>query len=146
MKPVTVSGFFNPVKTWKIKFILTAAFVTVLSATAVRAQQLKAPDLVEVTQAQKMSAHGALLLDVRESDEYDEVHAPHAKLIPLGQLSSRLAEIADFKDRPVEVICHSGARSQKALKLLQEVGFSRVSSVAGGMVAWEKAGLEVIKH
>jgi len=129
----------------KIKLILIAAFVTLFSASAVRAQQIKAPDLVEVTQAQQMSAQGSLLLDVREPDEYDEVHAPNSKLIPLGQLSSRLAEIANFKDKSVVVICHSGVRSQKAAKLLQDVGFSHASSVAGGMVAWEKAGLEVIK-
>jgi len=130
----------------KNKFILLAALVAMFSAPAVRPQQLTTPNLVEVAQAQKMSNQGSLLLDVREQDEYDEIHVPHSKLIPLNQLSSRLAEIIDFKDKSVVVICRSGVRSQKALKILQEVGFSAARSVDGGMVAWEKAGLEVIKR
>ena len=129
----------------KTKFILVAVFVTLFSASIVRAQPLSAPDQVDATQAQQMIAQGSLLLDVREPGQYDEIHVPHAKLIPLEQLSARLAEIADFKDKPVVVLCHSGSRSQKAVLLLQEMGFSHAGSVTGGMVAWEKAGLEVVK-
>jgi len=130
----------------KIKFILIAMMMAALSATNVLAQQLQQPELVDVSEAQAMGAKGALLLDVREPDEYDAIHAPHSTLIPLSQLSSRLTEIAEFKDKSVVVICRSGVRSQKALKILQDIGFSHASSVAGGMIAWEKAGLEVIKR
>jgi len=133
----------------KSKLILTVAFLLFFSAGFASAQQsaqpIKETDLVEVTQAEKMSAQGALLLDVREQDEYDAIHAPDAKLIPLGQLSSRLADIADFKDKPVVVICRSGKRSLKAVSILQENGFSHAGSVSGGMIAWEDAGLPVIK-
>jgi len=130
----------------KIKFVLIVMYATVMLPIIASAQQLTAPGLVEVTQAQKMSNQGSLLLDVREQDEYDEIHAPHSKLIPLSQLNSRLAEIADFKDKSVVVICRSGVRSQKALKILEEIGFSQVSSADGGMIAWEKAGLDVVKR
>lgn len=108
-------------------------------------QQLQAAEGVTVQQALSMNQQGALLLDVREASEYAEGHAPKAQLIPLGQLSARLPELAAFKDKPIVVICHSGRRSAKGVKILQEAGFSRVSNTTGGMSAWEAAGLEVVR-
>jgi rhodanese-related sulfurtransferase len=108
-------------------------------------QQLQAADGVDVKQAQSMNMQGALLLDVREPEEYAAIHAPNAKLIPLGQLNARLQEIAAYKDKPVVVMCRSGRRSARAVSLLQEAGYSQVSNVKGGIQAWEQDGLEVVK-
>jgi rhodanese-related sulfurtransferase len=109
-------------------------------------QQLQASQGVDVKQAQSMNRQGALLLDVREPAEYAAIHAPNAKLIPLGEVGLRLKEIEAYKDKPIAVICRSGRRSAKAVALLQEAGFSQVSNVQGGIQAWEQAGLEVIKQ
>jgi len=106
---------------------------------------LTTPDVIDVTQAQKMVNEGTLLLDVREQDEYDAVHVPHSKLIPLEQLRTRTPEIADFKDKPIVVICHSGHRSQLAVLQLKEMGYTHASSISGGVVEWEKSGLKVVK-
>ncbi len=115
-------------------------------ATLFGVQQLQAADGVDVKQAQSMSKQGALLLDVREPEEYSAIHAPNAKLIPLGEVGARLKEIEAYKNKPVAVMCRSGRRSAKAVALLQEAGFSQVSNVQGGILAWEQAGLEVIKQ
>lgn len=109
-------------------------------------QQLQASQGVDVKQAQSMNQQGALLLDVREPAEYAAIHAPNAKLIPLGEVGLRLKEIEAYKDKPIAVICRSGRRSAKAVALLQEAGFTQVSNVQGGIQAWEQAGLEVIKQ
>src|SRR5574340_139672 len=109
-------------------------------------QQLQASEGVDVRQAQSMSQQGALLLDVREPEEYAAIHAPSAKLIPLGEVGLRLKEIETYKDKPVAVICRSGRRSAKAVAILQEAGFTRVVNVQGGTNAWEQAGLEVIRR
>ena len=110
-------------------------------------QQLPASQGIDVKQAQTMvSSQGALLLDVREPAEYAAIHAPNAKLIPLGDVSSRLKELDAYKNKPVVVMCRSGRRSAKAAALLQEAGFTQVSNVQGGMQAWEQAGLEVVKQ
>lgn len=109
-------------------------------------QQLQASQGVDVKQAQSMSQQGALLLDVREPAEYAAIHAPNAKLIPLGEVGLRLKEIEAYKDKPVAVICRSGRRSAKAVAILQEAGFTRVVNVQGGTNAWEQAGLEVIRR
>ncbi|MBI4807574.1 MAG: rhodanese-like domain-containing protein [Nitrosomonadales bacterium] len=114
---------------------------------ALLSQQLSASQGVDVKLAQSMvSSQGALLLDVREPAEYAAIHAPNAKLIPLGEVALRLKELAAYKDKPVAVICRSGRRSAKAVALLQEAGFTQVSNVQGGIQAWEQAGLEVIKQ
>lgn len=107
-------------------------------------QQLQAREGVDVKTAQAMVNQGALLLDVREPDEYAAVHAVHARLMPLGQVSNRLQELADYKDKPIAVICQSGWRSSRAVKILREAGFTQVVNVLGGTRAWVDAGLEVV--
>jgi rhodanese-related sulfurtransferase len=119
--------------------------LAVVLGLGVAVQQLQAADGIDVKQAQSMNQQGALLLDVREPDEYSAIHAPNAKLIPLGQLAARLQEITEYKDKPVVVICRSGRRSGIAVSQLQAAGFTQVSNVMGGIQAWEKNGLEVVK-
>ena len=126
----------------KAKIILSLA---ILVGIYFGSQQLQASDGVDVKQALSMNKQGALLLDVREPGEYAEVHAPNTTPIPLGQLSSRLQEIAMYKEKPIAVMCHSGRRSSIAVKVLQDAGFSKVSNVSGGMIAWEGAGLSVVR-
>lgn len=100
---------------------------------------------ITVKEAQAMSSQGALLLDVREPGEYAAVHAPNAKLFPLSELEARLPEIEAYKDKPVVVMCRTGHRSARAVSKLRDAGFTQVSNVKGGIVAWEGEGLEVIK-
>lgn len=101
---------------------------------------------INVAQVQAMKNQGALLLDVREPHEFAEVHAPGSMLIPLGQLANRLNEIRSFENKPVVVICRSGRRSEQATGVLMQLGFKAVYNVAGGMLAWEKAALPVVKR
>ena len=75
-----------------------------------------------------------LILDVREPQEYQICSIPGATLIPLGDLPRRIQEL----DRDVDMIvhCKSGARSAKAVKLMQEAGFTRAKNLKGGILAW----------
>lgn len=116
-------------------------FASVLLAMTLAAQAT--PDSVTVTQVPALQSQGTLLIDVREPDEYATGHAPGSTLIPLGQLGQRLPELAAYKNKPVALICHSGLRSARAQKLLQQAGFSATINVEGGMLAWQKAGLPV---
>lgn len=100
-----------------------------------------APDAVDVAEARRRQAAGALLIDVREPDEWQQGHAPDATLIPLGSLATRLADIP--RDRDVLLICRSGNRSGTAQRQLLERGYERVFNVRGGMQAWANAGLPV---
>jgi adenylyltransferase/sulfurtransferase len=74
------------------------------------------------------------LVDVREPYEVELCRIPGSVLIPLGELPGRLHEVP--KDRDVAIHCKSGARSARAVKLLQDSGWSRVRNVKGGILAW----------
>ncbi len=99
---------------------------------------------VNVKQAAVLQSSGALLLDVREADEYAQGHAPGSTLIPLGQLAQRLKELAPFKNKQVVLICRSGRRSKQATEMLEAAGFSAAANIEGGMLAWQQAGLPVL--
>ncbi|MDB5079827.1 MAG: Rhodanese-like protein [Chloroflexi bacterium] len=98
--------------------------------------------LKEVTpqKAQEMLDQGeAVLIDVREPDEYQEVHAKNARLIPLGSFAQRLAEVPQDKD--VLIICRSGGRSAQACMVALQSGLNRVYNVQGGTLGWVQAKL-----
>jgi molybdopterin/thiamine biosynthesis adenylyltransferase/rhodanese-related sulfurtransferase len=75
------------------------------------------------------------ILDVREPHEYPIANLG-APLIPVGDITRRIGELSAQKDREVIVHCRSGARSQKAALALKAAGFSNVSNLTGGILAW----------
>lgn len=82
-----------------------------------------------------------ILLDVREPNEFVAVRAPGAALLPTSVFTARMAELPE--DRPILVICHTGSRSAAVTGFLTRAGRTDVVNVAGGMDAWERAGLPV---
>jgi adenylyltransferase/sulfurtransferase len=86
---------------------------------------------------------GAVWIDVREADEWQEGHLPGAVHIPRGFLESRVEAAAPDKSTPVVVYCASAARSAFAAKSLQELGYEDVHSLAGGFTDWKRNGLEI---
>jgi rhodanese-related sulfurtransferase len=85
----------------------------------------------------------AVLLDIREQEEWDAGHAPSAVFVPLSALSAGAALPAAAAGRPLVVICRSGNRSRAAVALLRERGADAVDLV-GGMKAWAAAGQPVV--
>jgi adenylyltransferase/sulfurtransferase len=84
----------------------------------------------------RLDAHeDVFVLDVREPHEVQIVNIG-AFLIPLGQLASRVGELAAQKNRTIVVHCKSGGRSQMAAVILKNVGFAHVENLAGGILAW----------
>jgi rhodanese-related sulfurtransferase len=84
---------------------------------------------------------GAVLLDVREDDEWSAGHAPDARHVPMSQLTGRLDEVPPAD--PLYVICRSGARSARVVAFLSQQGVSAVN-VAGGMQSWAAAGRPMV--
>lgn len=81
----------------------------------------------------KMTA-GAVLLDVRTPQEYQEGHIPESKNVPLQQLDN-IVSVAKNKDIPLFVYCYSGSRSRQATGMLQRMGYSKVNNI-GGIAAY----------
>jgi molybdopterin/thiamine biosynthesis adenylyltransferase/rhodanese-related sulfurtransferase len=88
---------------------------------------------VELQERMRQSNH-LRLVDVREPHELEISHIEGAKLIPLGQLASRLPELDSAED--IVLFCKSGTRSARALELLLSAGFRKVKNLKGGINAW----------
>lgn len=82
---------------------------------------------------------GAVLVDVRETDEWRQSRIPGAVHMPLSSLDRRAAELP--KDRPVILYCLSGGRSTRAARRCSQLGIVVEGHVAGGIIAWGRAGL-----
>jgi rhodanese-related sulfurtransferase len=96
---------------------------------------------IDPAEVDRLVAAGALLLDVREDDEWTAGHAPTAVHLPMGQVVDRIAELPT--DRTIVCMCRAGGRSQSVAVHLAGSGFD-VRNAAGGMQAWAAGGLAVI--
>jgi len=113
-------------------------FVVLNNSTPSDTAQGSLPLDINVDEAYQLVEEGAFLLDVRTPEEWDDFHAPQATLIPLDELASRVDEVPT--DRDVVVICRSGNRSLVGRDTLLAACHPSVTSVDGGMNAWEAAG------
>ena len=97
------------------------------------------PDVDPGQAAELLERGEAVLLDVREPQEWAAGHAPQVEHLPLGLLAPEAVP----QDRPVVAVCRSGNRSGKAADALAAAGV-RVHNLAGGMKAWTQTGLPVV--
>ena len=98
-------------------------------------------DEVSPQDAACLRERGAVLLDVREPDEWAAGHAPDAVHVPLAEVETAAAR---FAGQEVLAVCRSGGRSAKAAETLAQAGIT-VRNVAGGMSSWVEAGLPVVR-
>jgi len=120
--------------------VLMTSHQTVNNTKAQAANTL--PPTVTVANALEMREKGAFVLDVRQEWEWTWFHIPDSTLIPLGQLADRVAELP--RDRDILVVCRSGHRSRKGRDILISAGFTRVTSMDGGVKQWEAEGYPVV--
>ncbi|HEX5015355.1 MAG TPA: rhodanese-like domain-containing protein, partial [Candidatus Limnocylindrales bacterium] len=98
-------------------------------------------DVTEAARRLREDPGHPVLLDVREPAEFAAVRAPGAFLVPTSSFMNRIADLP--VDRPLLVVCHTGSRSAAVTGYLSRAGRTDVVNVAGGMDAWERAGLPV---
>jgi rhodanese-related sulfurtransferase len=92
---------------------------------------------IDVAELARLREGGAVLIDVREPDEYTAAHVPGATLVPLATVPDRLADVQT--EGTVYVICAKGSRSHRAAEFYRAQGIDAVN-VAGGTAAWVDAG------
>ena len=99
----------------------------------------------EVDPSEVANRNGAVLLDVRESEEWDAGHIPGAKHVPRGYLESRVEGIVgNDRSQRVIIYCASGQRSALAANTLKELlGYENVASMNGGITLWKDRGYDV---
>lgn len=90
---------------------------------------------VDQLKAQLGSEHPPLLLDVREPWEFETAHIEGATLMPMNEVPGKAFTELD-EDQSIAVLCHHGSRSLSVASWLQQQGFSKAQSVAGGIDLW----------
>ncbi len=95
---------------------------------------------------QLINRKDALVIDVRDTGEYEAGHIAGARHVPEKQLAERLKELEKLKDRALIVVCRSGMRSGAAVQVLRGGGFNEVVNLRGGISAWEQAAMPLEKR
>jgi adenylyltransferase/sulfurtransferase len=95
---------------------------------------MEAPLEVDVTTAAQLLRGGALLLDVREPDEFAICRIAGSRELPMRQIPESLAALP--RDTQILALCHHGGRSMRVTQFLRANGFTNVTNVAGGIHAW----------
>jgi rhodanese-related sulfurtransferase len=98
-------------------------------------------DVAEAERRLREDPDRPLLVDVREANEFVDVRAPGAVLLPMSSFAARAGELP--ADRPLMIVCNLGSRSSAAAGFLIRSGRSDVVNVTGGMDAWERGGLPI---
>jgi adenylyltransferase/sulfurtransferase len=107
-------------------------------------------EIPEVTAQQvndllKNNGNSPVVLDVREKDEWREGHLEGAVSLPRGFLEIKVESTIPDKNTPVIAYCAGGVRSLLAAKIMREMGYQNVSSMAGGYAAWKNAGFKWVQ-
>ena len=92
-----------------------------------------------------ISHQDAIVLDVREDNEFKGGHVLHALHIPSGRVTDRINELEKYRNRPLIVLCRSGNRSRGVCSILRKRGFETVYNLDGGVLAWQNANLPLTK-
>ena len=121
----------------KIMLLLTSLFASSMAL----AENIPAISPQEALQMQTQNQ--AVIIDVRENDEWNAGHIAGAIHVPLSEITNHIPELSKYQNSPVIMQCKSGARSAKAADILAKAGFSKVHNLAGGLNAWQKANLQI---
>ncbi len=122
--------------------------LAVISGTSLLTMSVRRPGGRSLTASQAtmlINRENAVLIDVREPNEYLNGHVTDSRNIPVASLAQRAEELTSYKEKPVILVCQSGARSASACATLSKLGFSRVHSLEGGVTGWLEAGLPLKK-
>lgn len=97
--------------------------------------------ITEISPAEAAAQKQALIIDVRDREEWDAGHIPDAQHLSRGTLEVEIEALAPDLAAPIILHCGAGGRSALAAESLQKMGYTNVKSMAGGFTAWKSAGL-----
>jgi rhodanese-related sulfurtransferase len=103
------------------------------------------PSVNTLEATQLINRQDAVVIDVREADDYAKGHVLGARNVPLSQFETRVADLEKHKAKPVIVYCESGNRAGTAQATLRAKGFEQAFNLSGGVGAWQQAGLPMEK-
>jgi rhodanese-related sulfurtransferase len=102
---------------------------------------VSAPEAIQL-----INRRNASVIDVRPAAEYSKGHLPAARNFEISELQAKIGQIAKNKSNPVLLVCQTGQQSQKASQIVSDAGYAEVHVLQGGLDAWQKAGMPVVKQ
>lgn len=135
-----------------LKFLIDNWYLVVVAAAS--GGMLLWPVVAKSAQAGNLSANGAVqlinreravVLDVREADEFAAGHIGGAKHLAVGDVEARLGDTVKNKGVPLILVCATGARANRALATAKKLGYEQAQVLAGGLKSWKEANLPIEK-
>jgi rhodanese-related sulfurtransferase len=93
-----------------------------------------------------INRRNAIVVDLRPAAEFAKGHLPSARNVEFSELQAKIGQIAKNKSNPVVLVCQTGQQSQRASRSVSEAGYAEVHVLEGGVDAWQKAGMPVVKQ
>lgn len=118
---------------------MSQTFQDLLAQTKASIQEISVHDLKEALEGEA----APVLIDIREPSEIAQGLIPSAVAIPRGFLEMRFEGIVADRDAAVAIYCAGGTRSALAVRAVEQLGYTRVQSVSGGLGAWSRAGYDL---
>ncbi len=94
---------------------------------------------------QLINRQRAVVVDVRDAEEFAAGHATGSRNVPLDQLEAKLVSTVKNKSLPVLIMCATGARAQRAVAIAKKLGYEQAQAVSGGLKGWKEANLPIEK-
>jgi rhodanese-related sulfurtransferase len=125
--------------------VAAAAILAVLAIVIELRQRAKGSSAVAPADAVRLANSGALLLDVRQGQEYEAGHIIEARNLPAAELAAKAETLKKYKEKPIVVYCESGTASGTAARTLRAGGFNKVVTLRGGLQSWRQENLPLVK-
>ena len=126
--------------------VAAAAILAVLALVIEIRHRARGGSAVAPADAVRLANAGALLLDVRDSKEYEAGHIIEARHLPAAELAAKAETmLKKYKEKPVVVYCESGMASGAAARTLRAGGFNKVVTLRGGLQSWRQENLPLVK-
>jgi len=127
--------------------LLIAGLLASWAALMVYELRMKSRGLTHVSAADavRLINKGALVIDVRKSEEFQSGHIVNARNVELAKIQSEADPIHKQKNKVLLTVCANGATSGRAAMLLRKAGYPSVFSLKGGLTGWRAENLPIVK-
>lgn len=126
-------------------FVALIVVVALIVAEPLRRKIYRVEQANPVDTVNLINRQNAVVVDVRDNNDFRNGHILGAINIPVGELVTRSQELEKYKKRPIVVSCAIGQSALKGALVFRRLGFDDVRTLAGGMAAWERSQLPVEK-
>ena len=125
--------------------VAAVAILAVLAVVIELRQRARGSSVIAPNDAVRLANGGALVLDVRDSKDYEAGHIIEARHVPAKELPARADSFKKYREKPVIVYCESGFASAAAARALRASGFGKVVTLRGGLQNWRQENLPLVK-